>query len=322
MTGPAAARRVIVDTDAGIDDACALAYLAGRADAEISAVTTVAGNCAEPDVARNVGYVLRLLGLSPPVARGAAGPLPGAPAAPRGTHGRDGLGDLGLSRPLPAVTGESAAALLVRLAAERPGELDLLALGPLTNLALALRADPALLTKYRSVVVMGGSGPLAAPAAPLPRDSNIARDPAAARAVFAAPRRRLAAVGVDVTATATLPPEAIAALAAAGTPVARFTAEILTAYLAAGADRGRGGVPLHDPLAAGVLLDPGLVTGFVLAPVAVVADGPLWRARPAPVRREGGPAPDTRVVTQVDAPWFVRGFVRTLTGDVRHAGPG
>ncbi|MGW4642721.1 nucleoside hydrolase [Sphaerisporangium sp. NPDC004334] len=328
MTGPRGAdvtRHVVVDTDAGIDDACALLYLAGHPRVEITAVTSVAGNRPERDVARNIGCVTRLLGLAPPVARGAAGPLPGAPSVPRGTHGTDGLGAPlarhGLPRPMPAVTGESAAELIVRLARDRPGELDLLALGPLTNLALALRTDPALFTKYRSVVVMGGSGPYDLPGDRLARDSNIARDPAAARAVATAPRADLVMLGVDVTATAVLPPEGIAALDAAGTPVARFAAAILGAYLRLGDGTGRrGGVPLHDPLAAGILLDPSLATGTALGPVAVLPDGPLWRARlmrardgrPAPFPHE--PAPDTRVVTAVDTARFLRGFLTALTG--------
>jgi inosine-uridine nucleoside N-ribohydrolase len=73
-----ATRRIVVDTDTGIDDALALLYLAGRPDAEIVAVTSVYGNCAERDVVRNIGYVCGLLGLNVPVARGAAGPLGGA----------------------------------------------------------------------------------------------------------------------------------------------------------------------------------------------------------------------------------------------------
>ncbi|MFC7387607.1 nucleoside hydrolase [Sphaerisporangium rhizosphaerae] len=327
MTGPRGAdvtRHVVVDTDAGIDDACALLYLAGHPGVEITAVTSVAGNRPERDVARNIGCVTRLLGLAPPVARGAARPLPGAPSVPRGTHGTDGLGAPlarhGLPRPMPAVTGESATELIVRLARERPGDLDLLALGPFTNLALALRIDPALFTKYRSVVLMGGSGPYDVPGERLVRDSNIARDPAAARAVATAPRADLVMLGVDVTATVLLPTEAIAALDAAGTPVARFAAAILGAYPRLDDAPGRrGGVPLHDPLAAGILLDPSLATGTTIGPVAVLPDGPLWRARlmrtaeglPPPFPCE--PAPDTRVVTAADAGRFVRDFLHTLT---------
>ncbi|WP_214410426.1 nucleoside hydrolase [Sphaerisporangium fuscum] len=328
-----APRRVVVDTDTGIDDACALLYLAGRPETEITAVTSVFGNCAEEDAVRNIAYVLRLLGLDTPVARGAGRPLAGGRRAGGhhegegrgapdgdGVHGRDGLGDLGHDRPPPPAGGERAAGLLVRLAAERPGELDLLALGPMTNLALALRADPALFTKYRSVVVMAGSGPYVPPGAPLMADTNVAQDPRAARAVFSAPRRELTMVGVDVTATTILPEPALAALRAAGTPVSGFAAEILQAYLELSRRRrGRMAIPLHDPLAAGVLADPSLVTAAAVGPVNVVRDDSSWRAHLMGV--PGGPppavpcepAPGTRVVRAVDSARFVDGFVRALT---------
>ncbi|MEU9889915.1 nucleoside hydrolase [Sphaerisporangium sp. NPDC051011] len=307
MSTPApagAVRRVVVDTDMGIDDACALLYLAGRPDAEVAAVTSVAGNCPEEQAARNIAHVAGLAGLEAPVARGAAEPLPGAPPVPRDSHGADGLGDLGLDRPPPPATDETAAALLVRLARERPGELDLLALGPLTNLALALRADPAVFTKYRSVVVVGGSGP----GGERLSDTNVTCDPEAARAVLSAPHGELTMVGVNVTATTLLPDTALDVLRAAGTPGARFAAAVLAAYRDIKRRRlGRPVIPLHDPLAAGVLLDPGLVTEAVTGPVAVVRDGTSWRARPA-----AGPGPDARVVTAVDAARFVARFTATL----------
>jgi inosine-uridine nucleoside N-ribohydrolase len=313
-------RRVVVDTDTGIDDAHTLLYLAGRPDAEIVALTSVYGNCVEEDSTRNIGYVTRLLGLDVPIARGAAAPLKGDPRIAGHVHGADGLGDRGYDRPLPEVTGETGAELLVRLAAERPGELDLLALGPLTNLALALRIDPELFTRYRSVVLMGGSGPYAEPGTLLMIDANVNNDPEAARAVFSAPRNELVMVGVNVTGGTILGEHAIAALGAAATPRARFASEILEAYLDFYQNEwGRRIIPLHDPLAAGILLDPSFATGWADGPVNVVTDGFLSRARL--MRTVNGlppafpyhPAPDTRVITQVDAARFVADFVEVLT---------
>ncbi|GAA0988869.1 nucleoside hydrolase [Acrocarpospora macrocephala] len=311
-------RRIVVDTDTGIDDAHTLLYLAGRPDAEIVAVTSVFGNCEEPDAARNIGYVNRLLGLDVPIARGAAQPLAGVASIAGHVHGKDGLGDLGYLRPMPETAPETAAELLVRLAAEHPGELDLLALGPLTNLAAALRLDPDLFTRYRSVVLMGGSGPYAPPGTLLMIDANINNDPEAARAVFAAPRRRLVMVGVNVTGTTILDERAIGALRAS--PKATFATEILDAYLDFYQNEwGRRIIPLHDPLAAGILLDPGFATGWIDGPVNVRTDGFLSRARLMRTH-DGLPpafpyeaAPDTRVITSVDAPRFVADFVAVLT---------
>ncbi|GIH23236.1 nucleoside hydrolase [Acrocarpospora phusangensis] len=311
-------RRIVVDTDTGIDDAHTLLYLAGRADAEIAAITSVFGNCVEPDAARNIGYVTRLLGLDVPIARGASAPLTGTAHIAGYVHGKDGLGDVGYERPLPDVTGESAAELLVRLGREHPGELDLLALGPLTNLGLALRLDPELFTRYRSVVLMGGSGPYAPPGTLLMVDANINNDPEAAEAVFAAPRRELVMVGVNVTATTILDEVAIGALRAASN--ARFATEILDAYLDFYQEEwGRRVIPLHDPLAAGILLDPGFATAWMEGPVNVRTNGFMSRARlmrthdglpPAfPYRA----APPTKVVTAVDSARFVADFVDVLT---------
>ncbi|WP_030451119.1 nucleoside hydrolase [Herbidospora cretacea] len=313
-------RRIVVDTDTGIDDAHTLLYLAGRPDAEIVAVTSVFGNCVEPDAARNIAYVNRLLGLDVPIARGAAEPLTGTAHIAGYVHGKDGLGDVGYDRPLPETTGESAAELLVRLGREQPGELDLLALGPLTNLGRALRLDPELFTRYRSVVLMGGSGPYAPPGTVLMVDANINNDPEAARAVFSAPRNELVMVGVNVTAGTILDEVAINALRAAGTPVARFATEILDAYLDFYQNEwGRRIIPLHDPLAAGILLDPTFATASADGPVNVRTDGFLARARL--MRTHDGlppafpyqPAPPTKVVTEVDAARFVADFVEVLT---------
>jgi inosine-uridine nucleoside N-ribohydrolase len=313
-------RRIVVDTDTGIDDAHTLLYLAGRDDASIEAITSVYGNCTQDDSLRNIAHVLRLLDLDVPLARGADGPLEGEPRFAWLVHGRDGLGDRGYDRPEPRPVAESAAEVLVRLGRERPGELDLLALGPLTNLALALRLDPAALARYRSVVVMGGSGPFATPGETRMVDANIHNDPLAAAAVFGATRTELVMVGVNVTATTVLDEEGVARLGAADTPRARFAAEILDSYLDFYRHEwGRRLCPLHDPLAAGVLLDRSFVTAALDGPVNVVTDGFSWRAR-LMVTGEGKPpalplvpTPDTHVVTGVDADRFVADFLRVLT---------
>lgn len=318
MTGT---RRIVVDTDTGIDDAHALIYLDGRPDAEIEAITSVYGNCTQDNSLRNIAYVQQVLGTDVPVARGADGPLAGDPSIAVHVHGHDGLGDRGYDRPPARTVGESAAQLLVRLGRESEGELDLLALGPLTNVALALRLDPDLLTRYRSVVLMGGSGPFAEPGVSSMVDANVHNDPAAAAVVFGAPRADLVMVGVNVTATTILDERGGAELHTAGTPRATFAAEILESYLDFyQREWGRRISPLHDPLAAAVLLDRSLVLDGLDGPVNVVSDGYTSRARLMRTSQGRPPAfpvldaPDTHVVTAVDAARFVADFVATLTG--------
>jgi purine nucleosidase len=313
-------RRVVVDTDTGIDDAHTLLYLAGREDASIEAITSVYGNCTQDDSLRNIAYVQRLLGLDVPLARGADRPLEGEPLIAWRVHGRDGLGDRGYDRPDPRTVDETAAELLVRLGREHPGELDLLALGPLTNLALALRLDPHALARYRSVVLMGGSGPFAAPGEMRMVDANVHNDPLAAADVFAAPRNELVMVGVNVTAATLIDEAGLERLGKADTPVARFAAEIFDSYLDFYQyEWGRRICPLHDPLAAAILLDPTLVTAALDGPVNVVSEGYSWRARlmltsdGLPCALPVQPVPDTRVVMAVDADRFVADFLQVLT---------
>jgi purine nucleosidase len=318
--------RVVVDTDTGIDDALALLYLAGRPDVEIAAVTSVFGNCGVDDAVLNIGLVMGLAGLGQvPVAVGAAGPVDGRPAslAPY-VHGRDGLGDLGLDRPAPAVVGETSAEYLVELANSAPGEYDLLPLGPLTNVALALQQDPLVLTKFRSTVLMGGSGPFPPLGVSQTVDANVANDPEAARAVFAAPRSELVMVGVNVGARVIVDEAAVQVLHRSGTPGGEFCAAVLESYMDFYQYAwGRRVSPAWDGLAAGLLVEPRWITAAVDGPVAVVPDGRLARAHllrtaeglPVPfAQAEAGAAPPTTVVTGVDAAGFLADFVTVLAG--------
>lgn len=325
MTAPEARRRVVVDTDTGIDDALALLYLAARPDVSITAVTAVFGNCAVDDALRNIGVVLRTAGLADvPVARGAAGPLDGgAPHLADYVHGRDGFGDLGLPRPLPEVVDPSAAELIVATADAEPGVHDLLVLGPATNVGLALEIDPLVLTKYRSTVVMGGSGPFPPLGVAQIVDANTANDPLAARAMYAAPRSLLVMVGVNVGADTIVDEGHVARLHASATDAGRLSAALLESYM----DFyryvwGRRVSPAWDGLAAGLLVEPAWITEHEDGPVDVVPDGPRHRAHLLRTADGKPPAfdvpadlPPTRVALEVDRAAFLADFVGLLAGD-------
>ena len=314
-------RRIVLDMDVGIDDALAILYLAAREDAEIVALGAVHGNCHAHDSAVNALRVLEAVGLGDvPVALGGAAPIGQPVALASFVHGYDGLGDVGLPLPAGDASGEHAADQLVRLSLEAPGELDLLAVGPLTNLGLALQRDPEVLTRYRSVVIMGGSGPYPPAGVLREVDANIDHDAIAAALVFAAPRRELVMVGVNVTTPAILDEAAVEALAASDTPAARLASAILPFYLGFYQHKwGRRICCLHDPLAAGVLVQPDYVSAWREGPVNVITDGYLSRAW-LMEREDGGaivqpvePAPATRVAASVDADAFRDEFVRLLT---------
>lgn len=328
-----AVRSVVVDTDTGIDDALALLWLAARPDVEIAAVTAVYGNCTVQDATRNVGAVLSVAGLTAgpggiPVAVGAAGPIDGRPAHFADyVHGRDGLGDLGGERPEVPVEDRSAAEQLVHLANSAPGRHDLLVLGPMTNVAAALELDPDLLTRFRSTVVMGGSGPFPPLGVAQIVDANVANDAAAARAVLAAPRTRLVLVGVNVGAGAIVDEAAVRRLHDSPSEAGRFSARLLESYMDFYQQVwGRRVSPAWDGLAAGLLVEEGWITRYEDGPVGLVPDGERWRAhllRTAeggpvpfePATRPGRPAPDTRVVLAVDVEAFLDDFLTTLAGD-------
>jgi purine nucleosidase len=315
-------RELILDMDIGVDDAIALMYLTTRPNIGIVALGTVHGNTDATSAAENGLRVLQLCGLvDVPVAVGARRPLfrPGILGAE--VHGDDGLGNV-RETAAPATTrrpvGESAAEQLVRLVRERPGELDVLATGPLTNLALALLIEPRLPELVGSVVVMGGAanavGNMNAVA-----EANIWKDPEAARMVFEA-AWPITMVGLDVTMKTILDESAIARIAASDTAKARLTTAILACYLdfyqsILGYERRI--CPLHDPLAAGITADPTLVQRVLRADVGVDCGEDARGLTIVDQRRNGGPATEpklaTEVVLEVDSARFVEDLVTALT---------
>lgn len=337
------AHEVVVDTDTGLDDALALLWLAGRDDVQIAAVTAVYGNCTVDDAVLNAGAVLAVAGVTVggeepaqtpgdavPVSRGAAGPIDGRePHLAHYVHGYDGLGDLGRPRPAVATTTRSSAEQLVHLANSEPGRYELLVLGPMTNVAAALELDPDLLLKFRSTVVMGGSGPFPPLGVAQIVDANVGNDPVAAGAVLAAPRTHLLTAGVNVGAGVVIDEADVARLHASPTAVGRLSADLLEAYMDFYQQVwGRRVSPAWDGLAAGLLVEPQWVLAAEDGPMGLVPNGPSWRAHLlrtaeggsvpfAPAIRPGGePVPPvTTVALQVDAAAFLDDFLGVLAGD-------
>ncbi len=264
---------VLVDTDGGIDDAAALWWLLGRRDIEVVAVTTVHGNITAAAAAGNVARVLTSAGHPEiPVAVGAEDPL-GPVLALRPAsfiHGRDGLGDVGLTAQAPpfAPTDEPASEALARLAARHRGLLRVVTLGPLTNLAVAMRQHPDLVDDVATLTVMGGAVAVPGNALPL-GEANIAHDPTAAQEVVVAGWRDATLVGLDVTHLATFDRPLLDLVAQRLSPAASFMAGPLETYARFGGTFcASGEVPCHDLVAAMVGVTPRLVSGPRL-PVAV-----------------------------------------------------
>ena len=266
---------VYLDTDPGIDDALALGYLLAHPDVDLALVGSVSGNTDAATAAANARDLLALFGRPDiPVAVGSHDFLShaydgGAPVV----HGQNGIGGVELQRSTAAFASGSAAEELVRLARSRPGELRVLAVGPLTNLARALQLDPELASLVADVVIMGGAALAPGNRSPV-AEANIHNDPEAAALVLSAPWE-VTLVPLDATMKQRFEQDDLDALLAGG-PRARAIGDMLAHYY--GFYRrafGRPSSALHDPLAAGVLSGEVTVTRSARVPVVVdTGDGP------------------------------------------------
>jgi purine nucleosidase len=253
-------RKIILDTDPGVDDTLAILLALRSPELQVLGMTSVFGNGPAARTARNALRVLEAAGrVDVPVAIGADRPLVRPPRpVPVHVHGRDGQGDAGLPEPSGTPIATPAAAFIVEQVRAHPGEITLVALGPLTNLALALALDPAVAGGVQAVVFMGGT--LTAPGNVSPvAEANIHSDPEAAEAVLAAPWP-VTMVGLDVTCQTITPRAYLESLGHEPTSVGQLLRGIFPVYQAYHADRYglAGGTFTHDPSAVAYLLQPGL----------------------------------------------------------------
>jgi purine nucleosidase len=252
---------ILIDTDPGIDDAMAILFALKSPELEVLALTTVFGNHFVEVTTRNALRLLELAGREDiPVARGASAPLVRAFNIPATfVHGEDGLGDAGLtSEPDSEAAHTRAAQFIVEAVMSRPGAITLVPIGPLTNIALALKLEPRIVQATKRVVLMGGTAFAPGNVSPV-AEANIFNDPEAAAAVFAA-GWQVVMVGLDVTMQVKMDREYIAALAASQAPYAELVARIVPFYQSFHArayDNG-GILHTHDPTAIAYLLKPEL----------------------------------------------------------------
>jgi len=254
--------KIIFDTDPGIDDAMALLFIQASPALDLVAVTTVFGNADIDTTTRNALYLKHRFGLTAPVYKGADKPLtrPRNPS-PTFVHGENGLGDVELTGLVPGQPeAKPAYQAIIDLAREHPGEITLVAVGPLTNLALALQADPEVATLLKAVVVMGGAFAVAGkPGNVTPvAEANIWNDPEAADRVFTAPWF-VTAVSLDVTSQVVMSPAYMEALEATAGPAGAFLNAISKPYAAFyGGRDGIVGCCVHDAAAVAFVIDPSL----------------------------------------------------------------
>ena len=354
MSEPAGRIPILVDCDTGIDDSLALLYAAASPECELVAVTCTAGNVDVRQVARNTRAVLELAGRPDvEVAIGRETPLARPLVTTPETHGPLGIGYAELPPPSARLSPRYGPDVIVEEARRRPGELTLVTLAPLTNVALAVLREPDLPGLLRRVVIMGGSYRSPGNTAPT-TEWNVSVDPESARVVFEAFGPGAAegstaegstsgsaggragahatlptALGLDVTERAKMLPEHLAALAAragcdpdgrrpdgAVNPVVRYLADALRYYMEFHSRYdGFYGAFIHDPLALAVALDPTLVRTEPLT-VEVELGGRLTTGETVTDwRRVWGRPPNVDVAVEADSARFMARFIERV-GDL------
>ncbi len=257
------AQSLIIDCDPGVDDAVALFLAFAASELEVLAVTTVAGNVPGRLTQRNALIVRQIAGREDaPVFGGAERPLKRPPAGAGAFHGAEGLGDLEPFEPTGIVGDGPAANAIVDLVMRRPeGSVAMAVLGPMTNLALAMRRERRLAERLGQVVVMGGArseGGNVTPSA----EFNVWADPDAAAVVFGS-GCDVVAFGLDVTHQVRATEARIAAVEAVDSAAARATASMLrfsqrVEREIVGWPTSDWGAPLHDPCPIAWLIRPEL----------------------------------------------------------------
>jgi uridine nucleosidase len=305
------ARKMIIDTDPGVDDAMAIFLALASPELEVIGLTTIFGNVHTELATTNALHLLEIAGRTEiPVAQGAENPLTRMFAGPVPfVHGEDGQGNVFLPPPETKAVRERAATFIVEQVMTYPGEITLVPIGPLTNIALAMRLEPRIIANVREVVLMGGNALVPGNVSPA-AEANVHNDPEAADVVFGAPWP-VTMVGLDVTHRVHMTPEQIARHAQATGSMAQHLAKILpfyqsffeTAYSASNLQ----GIYVHDSSAIAYLIDPALFE-VKQWPIRVETEG-LGRGKTWPAIPSSAAASPP-----LPAPWRDRSLVNVCVG--------
>jgi uridine nucleosidase len=310
--------KIIFDTDPGVDDAMALLLALRSPEIEVIGVTSVFGNTHVEATTRNALNLLDFAGRADiPVAKGAGRSLvhpPGATA--EWVHGDDAMGNIGwtqVNNPAQRPIDKHAAQFIVETVMAHPGEITLVAVGPMTNLGLALQLEPRIVQAVREVVIMGGN--VIAPGNVSPfAEANIYGDPHAAALLFSA-GWPLTMAGLDVTQATQMDNVYFAALAASGDPFAVFISRIVPFYQEfhrSWYGYEHGAIDTHDPSAIAYLIDPALFKGEHYSMV-VPTDGPAEGMTIADRRGKFYSTPKVNCLMQVDSARFLALYQQRLT---------
>ena len=324
------AQRVIIDTDPGVDDAIAILLALRSPELKVEAITPVCGNVPLELTLPNALRLVEIAGRTDiPVAPGASHPLTRRLVTARYAHGNNGLAGVEFPAPATKPSRESATEIISSMVREGPGEITIIALGPLTNIATVLRADPEIAAMIRGIAIMGGSlsGGNVSPSA----EFNFYVDPEAARIVFDS-HIPLTMVGLDVTRKVLLHEDHVKLLEAAKNPVSQAAGRMMRATIERMRDsHNPPAMAMHDPLTVASLIDPTILTlrdyyveietsgeltagesvGYLRTPMRKSA--PLETSEPEPPESVQSFTPNARVGAEVDSEKFFNLLIPRLT---------
>jgi purine nucleosidase len=312
----ATSRRVIFDTDPGVDDAMALFFLLRSPELTLDAVTTVYGNVDGEQTTRNAVILLDVAGRPDiPVAAGARRPLMRQPRLSGVVvHGDNGLGGAELSAPSRDIVTQRAAELIVERVMAAPGEITIIAVGPLTNIALATCLEPKIVENVHELIIMGGAVTVPGNVTPL-AEANIHNDAEAAAIVFSA-GYRMALIGLDVTLKALISPAQVEVLRERGGRMGQFTHAISSHYGQHYIRRtGLPGFPMHDSAAILYAIDPGYFTVERWYLEVETHSPRAYGMVMADRRGRWGEAPNADVCIGIDSERFLKLYMERLTTD-------
>jgi inosine-uridine nucleoside N-ribohydrolase len=254
-------QRVIIDTDPGTDDAVAILLALNSPELKVEAITVVPGNVVAEQALENALKLVSLVGRTDiPVAPGAQRPLL-QKLVTAGGHGEAGLANTSLPPPFAIPDSRFAPDLIVEMIHSYPHQVTLVALGPLTNLALALTRDPTIAKLVREVVLMGGS--VSAGNVDAVAEFNIYVDPEAAQLVFNG-GWPLTMVGLEIGRKALLRPGHVEAVQRNPGPQSTFVAEVLSFLVDRSCGHGFDGAPVYDATAMAAVIDRSIITTRLL----------------------------------------------------------
>ena len=306
-------QRILIDADPGVDDSMAILFAFSSPEVKIEGLSAVFGNSGTKITTENALRLVELANQAEvPVARGAEKPLL-RPFTGEGwrVHGRNGLGAVDFPPPHGEPDPRRAAQFIVDMIMANPGQMTIVALGPLTNVALAVSLEPRIAEHVKRVVLMGGAVNARGNASAV-AEANIRNDPEAAHIVFNAPWP-VTMVGLDVTSQVIMTPEYIDTLRSAGNRFTDFIGQILPHYMNHYRKNvGIDGLFVHDSSAVAYVIDPTLFETRSL-PVEVEIHSPInFGLTAADWRQRSSKEPNVDVCIAVDSDRFLNLYQRRL----------